>query len=54
MKTLKIIATLALAFSPALAFAHPIATPVVHDHTAPVHDRTQPVRTHSIPVQWHR
>ena len=43
-----LIATLALALSPALAFARPASTPVVRDHSVSVHNHTQPVRIHSV------
>jgi hypothetical protein len=43
-----LIATLALALSPALAFARSASTPVVRGHSVSVHDHTQPVRTHTV------
>ena len=42
------VATLALALSPALAFARPASTPVVREHNLSVHDHTQPVHTHNV------
>jgi hypothetical protein len=41
-KTILILATAVLAFTPALAFAQHDTTPPVRTHTEPVHDRTPP------------
>ena len=43
-----ILATLALAISPALAFAHPVSNPAVRNHTTPIHDHTPMARVRTM------